>query len=90
MNRYAAILVATFLICTLAGVLAGCDDFEIHQQQAEHYCAMVGMWKSDESLYLPPDQRRGWPDYRNEYEQVCMSSAERLDAYTMAQRAGRE
>lgn len=84
------IILASFLACTLLGLLTGCDDFEIHQQQAEQYCNMVGMWKSDEALFIPPAQRRGWPDYRNEYEQVCMSNAERIDAYTMAQRAGRE
>lgn len=80
------IILASFLALTLLGIV-GSMDYDDHVKAEAHYCAMVGMWKSDEALYVPPPQRRGWPDYRNEYEQVCMSAAERIDAYTMARRA---
>jgi hypothetical protein len=83
------IIAASFLALTLLGIV-GSMDYDDHLKAEAHYCAMVGQWKSDEALYVPPAQRRGWPDYRNEYEQVCMSNAERIDAYTMALRAGRE
>ena len=89
MNRPTAILISAFLLCTLAGLLTGCDDFEMHQQQVATYCDMVARWKSDEAIGVPAEQRDGWPDYRNEYESVCLDSQRRIENELMAQRAGR-
>lgn len=63
--------IATVAFCILAAGLmfsAG-SDYQVEVQQQDTYCEMVALWKSES--HLPADQRTGWPDYKNNYAEVC-------------------
>lgn len=64
-----AFLVMAFMALIAGLMFSAGSDYQIIVEQNETYCEMVAQWKSE--LHLPADQRTGWPDYKNNYEEVC-------------------
>jgi len=44
--------------------LTGSSDYDDRQNEYEHYCKMVDLWKNDSEL--TPEKRAGWPPYKGE------------------------
>ena len=72
----AAILACAFLLLTAFGLLAGMD--QQHELSADSdYCQMVSLWKQDEAAGVKEVNRRGWPDFRKNYDITCNGYAGR-------------
>lgn len=59
---------AMIAIIVVASFVMGME-YEDQTQEQDMYCQMVSIWKSQSDL--PKDQRAGWPDYKNNYAEVC-------------------
>lgn len=55
-----AAVIATALFCWALVSTAEVQDAE---QANRVHCEMVALWKSDAAQDVPPEQRRGWPNY---------------------------
>jgi hypothetical protein len=67
MNRRTCTGLTGFLLLTLAialALVAGSMDAADAKLEQEHYCRMVYQWQESRGEF-------GWPDYRNEYEDIC-------------------
>ena len=54
----------------------GEQDYQVAVQQQHRYCTMVSQWRVDEMRGIPEIDRRGWADYRGEYDSMCLSDGE--------------
>ena len=52
---------ALALLIVSALLFAGATDFDAANEQDALYCEMTGYWLEDS--HLPPEDRRGWPEY---------------------------
>ena len=57
----------------ILGVLAwvGTGDYQDEVEDQAYYCEMVETWKADAKRGVAPADRAGWPDYQNNYNEVC-------------------
>lgn len=58
MIRFVAILVVAASLVIVSTMSA--DD---HTAEVQYHCEMVQMWNEDANAGVPPEQRRGWPNY---------------------------
>lgn len=65
-----AIIGAWVGLSLLVAMLAALDADTLQAEQ-EQYCQMVGAWKQEARMGVPPDQRSGWPDFKGSYEEAC-------------------
>lgn len=70
------ILATMFSFFVLMGLVGEQDQKDQIAAQSD-YCQMVTEWKQDESAGIKPVNRRGWPDFRNNYEITCTGYAGR-------------
>lgn len=65
-------LFVLLLLAIVSGAIEFVDDRDVHSMQAKQYCEMVAIWKAAAARGVPIDQRDGWPDYQQNYEEVCL------------------
>lgn len=67
------VAVTAVLGVAILGMFALIGTME-HQDEVDdqaHYCEMVTTWKQEASRGIAARDRAGWPDYNNNYDEVC-------------------
>ena len=61
-------------VVTLAVLMAGCSEADMQAHEAREYCEMTAIWKADAALGAAPKNRRGWPDFNMNADDICGGS----------------
>lgn len=69
------LIIGLFILLAVVGQ----GDYEQEKIEAAHYCEMRAIWEKDSAAGVPEAMRKGWPDYRGEYESVCMDNQRRIE-----------
>lgn len=52
-------------------ILSGCEFGPMPATDDPSYCDMVEIWNAEAAAGVPPEQRRGWPDYDRVFDEAC-------------------